>query len=125
MTLSIMDKVKAAKAVVPEITAEEALKLHGQEGVVFIDVRDAPEIAKTGKVSGAWNVSRGVLEFKADHNSPMYNDDFDDAKKIILYCATGARAALSGLALKELGYDDVVSMNSISFWLDADGPVDT
>ncbi len=123
--MSIMELVKAAKARLSVISAEEVRELAGLPGVVIVDVRDDNEIARTGMVAGAIHVSRGTLEFKADENSPMYNDDFDDAKTIVVYCATGARAALSGAALLGLGYEDVRTLETFSAWTEIDGAVDT
>ena len=55
----------------------------------MVDVRDAPEVEKSGKVAGALNVSRGMLEFRADPESPYYDKNFAKDKIIILYCASG------------------------------------
>jgi hypothetical protein len=33
---------------------------------LVVDVRDAPEVSASGKIAGAVNVSRGMLEFRAD-----------------------------------------------------------
>ncbi len=123
--MSIMELVKAAKARLSTISAEEVRELADQPGVVIVDVRDDNEIARTGMIVGAIHVSRGTLEFKADQDSPMYNDDFDDAKTVVVYCATGARAALSGAALLDLGYADVRTLETFSAWTEIDGAVDT
>jgi rhodanese-related sulfurtransferase len=40
---------------------------------LVVDVRDAPEVEKSGKVAGAVNVSRGMLEFRADPESPYHD----------------------------------------------------
>src|SRR5262252_622269 len=103
---SIMDQVAAAKAAVPSISPQEAAKLQAQ-GALIVDVRDAPELQASGKAKGALHVSRGMLEFKADPKSPYHDKAFDPNKTIILYCASGGRSALSGKALKELGFKDV------------------
>ena len=66
MTKSIMDFVAEAKAMVPSISPEELKSILGQDNVLVVDVRDAPELTDTGKVQGALNVSRGMLEFRAD-----------------------------------------------------------
>ncbi len=123
--MSIMKKVGAAKAIVPEISAEDAKGLHGKTGVMFLDVRDDNEVAATGKVKGAIHVSRGMLDFKADKDAPMYDPTFDDAETVIVYCATGGRAALAGKLLVDLGFKDVRNLSSLNLWLDADGPVET
>ena len=43
---------------------------------LVVDVRDAPELEKSGKVAGAVHVSRGMLEFRADPESPYHDNDF-------------------------------------------------
>lgn len=119
-----MVKVAAARAVVPEISADDAMELHGQDGVMFLDVRDDNEVAAMGKIADALHISRGMLDFKADKDAPMYDPALNDAKTLIVYCATGGRSALAGQVLVDLGYPDVRNLGSFSFWLDADGPVD-
>ena len=69
---SIMEQVAAAKAVVPAISPQEAAQLQAK-GALIVDVRDAPELQASGKVKGAVHVSRGMLEFKADPQSPYHD----------------------------------------------------
>lgn len=121
---SIMEQVKAAKAAVPEISVDDAAALLGASGVLFVDVRDGDEVAKTGKVAGALNVSRGMLEFRADETSPFYNDAFSKDMTVILYCASGGRSALSGKALLDLGYTDVRNLGGFNDWAEAGKPTD-
>ena len=121
---SIMEQVKAAKAAVPEISVDDAAALLGASGVLFVDVRDGDEVAKTGKAAGALNVSRGMLEFRADETSPFYNDAFSKDMTVILYCASGGRSALSGKALLDLGYTDVRNLGGFNDWAEAGKPTD-
>ena len=67
MARTSAEMVAAAKAAVPAITPEEAAAL---DGAIFVDVREAAEVAASGKVKGAVNVPRGSIEFKADPASP-------------------------------------------------------
>jgi hypothetical protein len=62
---------------------------------LVLDVRDAPQVATSGKVAGAANVCRGMLEFRADPESPYHDKNFDRDKSVILYCASGGRSALA------------------------------
>ena len=122
---SIMDKVKAAKQAVPAIGADEVRQMLGRGDVLIVDVRDGTEVAKTGKVPGAVNVSRGMIEFKADPASPYYDgENFRTDKTVVLYCASGGRSALSGEALKELGYSDVRNLGAFKDWVEAGGEVE-
>ncbi len=98
--------------------------LHEQDDILVVDVRDAHELETTGKVAGALNVSRGMLEFKADEATPMHDKIFSKDKTIVLYCASGGRAALCGKALLDLGFKDVRNMGSIKEWIEASGKVE-
>ncbi len=91
---------------------------------LVVDVRDGPEVEQSGKVSGAVHVPRGMLEFRADPESPYHDSTFAKDKTVIVYCASGGRSALSGQALKELGYTEVYNMGSFKDWADSGGPVD-
>src|SRR5437660_7844781 len=110
MATSVKQMLEAANAAVPKITPEQAGEMIGKGGTLVVDVRDAPEVAASGKVAGAVNVSRGMLEFRADPNSPYHDKNFDRGKTVIVYCASGGRSALSGKTLKDLGYERVFNL---------------
>ena len=78
MTLSVKQMIEAANAAVPRITHAEARNMIAK-GALVLDVRDAPEVEKNGKVKGAVHVSRGMLEFRADPESP-YHDKTSTAR---------------------------------------------
>lgn len=124
MTQTTAAKIAAAKAAIPAISLEEAAKLHGSPNVLFVDVRDGEEVAASGKIAGATNVSRGILEFRADETLPSHNKAFAKDKTIILYCASGGRSALSGVALKELGYKDVRNLGAFKDWAEKGLPIE-
>lgn len=124
MTKSAKDLVAAANAVVPRISAAEAQEMIAKGNVLVVDVRDAPEVQNTGKVAGAVHVPRGMLEFRADPESPYHDENFTRDKTVILYCASGGRSALSGQALKELGYEQVYNLGGFGDWADSGGAVE-
>jgi rhodanese-related sulfurtransferase len=124
MAKSAKELVEAANAVVPKITPAQAQEMIANGDTLVVDVRDAPEVEQSGKVAGAVNVSRGMLEFRADPESPYYDQNFAKDKAVIVYCASGGRAALGGQALKELGYAEVYNLGAFKDWAEADGPID-
>jgi rhodanese-related sulfurtransferase len=65
-----------------------------------------------------------LLEFRADPDSPLHDAAFDRAKTIILYCASGGRAALAGKTLKDMGYRDVRNLGGFKDWVEAGGAVE-
>ena len=124
MTLSVKQMLEAANAAVPKITQQKAREMMEMGNTLVVDVRDAPEIEKSGKVKGAVHVSRGMLEFRADPDSPFHDKNFARDKNVILYCASGGRAALAGKVLKDMGYDHVYNIGGFKDWADSGGAIE-
>jgi|SRR5579872_5894824 len=124
MVTSVRQMLEAANAAVPRITAVQAKEMMAKGNVLVVDVRDAPEVAQSGKVAGAVHVSRGMLEFRADPELPSHDPKFSRDKTVIVYCASGGRSALSGKLLKDLGYDKVFNLGAFKDWADSGGSVD-
>jgi rhodanese-related sulfurtransferase len=101
MPTSVKQMVEAANAEVPRITVAQAREMIAKGNTLVVDVRDAPEVEKSGKVAGALNVSRGMLEFRADPESPYH-----------------------GKVLKDMGYEKVYNLGAFKDWVDAGGVID-
>lgn len=110
MAQSVQDMLADANACVPKISPAEAQRLMREKGALLVDVREAPELAASGKLENAVHVSRGMLEFKADSAMPAHNPEFRKDRPVILYCASGGRSCLSGKALHDLGYHEVYNL---------------
>jgi rhodanese-related sulfurtransferase len=123
MAKSVKDLVAEANAVVPRITPEEARQKIA-DGALVVDVRDAVEVEASGKIEGAVHIPRGMVEFRADPETAYFDDNFAKDRPVILYCAGGGRAALSGQALKEMGYGEVYNLGGFSDWADSGGAVE-
>jgi rhodanese-related sulfurtransferase len=119
MATSVKQMLEAANAAVPKITPDQASDMIKKGNTLVVDVRDAPEVAASGKVAGAVNVSRGMLEFRADPESPYHDKNFDKGKTVILYCASGGRSALAGKVLRDMGYDKVYNVGGFKDWTGA------
>ncbi len=129
MATSVKQMMEAANAAVPRITPTQAKEMIAKGNTLLVDVRDAPEVEKSGKVAGAVHHSRGMLEFRADPESPYHDKNFTKDKTILLYCASGGRSALSGKVLKDMGYSQVFNIGAFKDWVDSGGaieqPIDT
>ena len=121
MARTAAEMVAEAKAKVPAVTPEEASRL---ENVVFVDLREAAEIAASGKVAGAVAIPRGLLEFRADPTHAMHEAAMDPSKTVVTYCASGGRAALAAATLLDLGYAKVRHMGGFKDWAEKGLPVD-
>ena len=124
MPTTVKEMLAAARAAVPMTTPEEAAALVAAGKAVVVDVRDGTEVQASGKVKGARHVSRGLLEFKADPESPAYDPSFQKDKTIIVYCASGGRSALAGKTLKDMGYADVRNLGGFQDWVASGGAVE-
>ena len=124
MATSLKQLMEAANAAVQKITPEKAREMIGKGNTLVVDVRDAPEVEKSGKIAGAVHVSRGMLEFRADPDSPYHDKNFAKDKTLILYCASGGRSALAAKALKDLGYGQVYNVGAFKDWAASGGAVD-
>ncbi len=124
MPTSVKQMMEAANAAVPKVTPAQAKEMIAKGDTLVVDVRDSAEVANSGKVAGAVNVSRGMLEFRADPESPYHDKAFDKTKTVIVYCASGGRSALSGKVLKDFGYANVFNLGGFKDWVDSGGAID-
>ncbi|MEH2627488.1 rhodanese-related sulfurtransferase [Bradyrhizobium sp. AZCC 1719] len=124
MTTSVKQLMEAANAAVPRITPAQAKEMIAEGSTLVVDVRDAPEVEKSGKVPGAIHVSRGMLEFRADPETPYHDKNFAKDKTVILYCASGGRSALGGKVLKDMGYPNVYNLGAFKDWAESGGAID-
>ncbi len=109
---SLQEMLSSANEEVPKVTAEEAHELISGRDALLLDVRDGPELAQSGKLKGAVNVSRGMLEFRADPNGSYHDPEFRKDRPVVLYCASGGRSALAGKTLRDMGYAEVYNLGS-------------
>jgi rhodanese-related sulfurtransferase len=124
MALTVKDMMAAANAAVPRIDGTKAQELVSN-GALLLDLRDSSEIAASGHAQPAHHIPRGMLEFRADENTPFYDPEMRKDRVIILHCASGGRAALAGKLLKDMGYDTVYNMGGFSEWAEKGGAVTT
>ncbi len=79
-------------------------KLDKKEHFQLLDVREKEEVAQ-GYIKDAITIPRGFLELKVE------NAISDRNTPIIVYCAGGVRSAMAAKTLKEMGYENVISMS--------------
>lgn len=118
------DFMEEANAVVPRMSAQDAIEKYNAGGAVFVDVRDSGAIAKTGTIAGAHRVARGMMEFAADPATPFHNDALQHDAEIYLVCGAGGQAALAGKTMKEMGFTNVTNIGGFGDWKEAGGAVE-
>ena len=124
MPTNVKQMLEIANAAVPRILPTQVQELIAKGNTLIVDVRDAPEVEKSGKVAGAIHVSRGMLEFRADPDSPYHDENFSKDKTVILYCASGGRSALGGKVLRDMGYEHVYNLGAFKDWAESGGTIE-
>jgi len=100
----VAEALKSVKTISPE----EALKLANENKCNLIDIRDAVELQKLGRIENSFHISRGLLEFSIHPESAfIQNNNLDLNKEIVLFCAAGGRSALAAKTLKEMGFKKI------------------
>ena len=116
--------VAEAEKEIETIGAEQALALHGSDGVVFVDLRDVRELWREGTIPGAFHCPRGMLEFWIDPDSIYYKDLFASGKKFLFFCNLGWRSALAAQICQKMGLTPVAHIGGgFDAWKQAGGPV--
>ncbi|HLF40600.1 MAG TPA: rhodanese-like domain-containing protein [Acidimicrobiia bacterium] len=125
MAKSWSQMVAEAKAQIENLSVEQMADEMGSGDVVVVDLREAEELAQTGKIPGALHIPRGTLELKADPTSPGHRPELDPTKRVILHCAGGGRSALAVLTMKELGYHNVAHLEGgFGAWQQSGHPIE-
>jgi rhodanese-related sulfurtransferase len=110
MAMTSHDLLAAARAVVPEVTAEHVHSRAPLPGRVVIDVRERNEY-EAGHIPGAIHISKSYIEVLIEERVP------DRDSPITLYCAGGVRSLFAAESIRRLGYTNVESMaDGIGGW---------
>jgi rhodanese-related sulfurtransferase len=121
---SVKQIVGAAKKQVPLVNMEQFKAGYDKKELgLIVDVRNPDEYA-AGRIPGAVNVPRGLLEFTI-WNHVGFPEKVDMNKKMTLYCKTGGRCALATKTLKDMGFTNVTSADMVfENWVKAGFPVE-
>ena len=111
MAKSFKQMVEEGRQGTPMLSPQE-VQQRMQEGsnTLVVDVRDAQDLAGTGIIPGAVNVSLGTLPLRADQELPesFRNPELQDRDRpIITTCGGGGQASLAAKVLKDMGFTNV------------------
>ncbi len=125
ITLSSKTMVEEAEREIETLAIEDAIKLHGRDDVLLVDIRDPRELERDGKVPGALHCTRGMLEFWIDPQSPYHKPQFAQDRKYVFFCAGGLRSALAAQTAHRMGLKPVAHIRGgFGAWKKAGGPVE-
>jgi len=122
MPKTVAGLIAEARARIESVPPQEASAQAAAGEAVLLDVREPVEWEH--HIEGAVQVPRGLLEFAADPASPKHKPELDPASRVIVYCRSGARAALACATLVDMGYQDVANLEGgFGAWQEAGLPV--
>src|SRR5262245_56447493 len=125
ITVHVDALVAAAEREVETLDVAAAIALHGRPDVVFVDIRDVRELARDGRVPGAFHCPRGLLEFWVDPQSQYHKPVFAEDKRFVFFCAGGLRSALAAQTVQRMGLKPVAHVRGgFGAWRAAGGPVE-
>jgi len=123
--VSVRELVEAAERDIKQLSAQEAMALHGSEDAVLVDLRDIRELQREGRVPGAFHCPRGMLEFWIDPESKYHKSIFSQDKRFVFFCAAGQRSALATQCAQRMGLAPVAHIaGGFTAWKAAGGPVE-
>lgn len=115
-----------ANAEIEGISPEDAAALLDDENSVLVDLRDPRELEREGRIPGAKHVTRGMLEFWIDPESPYHKPFFASGKTFVFFCASGWRSALATKTAQDMGLSPVKHiLGGFTAWKSAGLPVET
>jgi len=116
--------VADAEAAIETLSVAEAIAMHNNDAVRFIDLRDIRELRREGRMPGAFHCPRGMLEFWIDPESPYHQEIFAEDARFVFFCAGGWRSALAAKTAADMGLRPVAHMaDGFAGWKEAGGPV--
>jgi rhodanese-related sulfurtransferase len=114
-----------ANAEIEGISPEDAAVLLNDENSVLVDLRDPRELEREGRIPGAKHVTRGMLEFWIDPESPYHKPFFASGKTFVFFCASGWRSALATKTAQDMGLSPVKHIiGGFTAWKSAGLPVE-
>jgi rhodanese-related sulfurtransferase len=125
ITYGVEHMLAEANAAVTTLNVAEAKDLLEREDVLFVDLRDPRELAREGRIPGAFHCPRGMLEFWIDPASPYAKPQFQQDKCFVFFCAGGLRSALSAHTAQKMGLAPVAHVEGgFSAWKKAGAPIE-
>ncbi|TAG04961.1 MAG: rhodanese-like domain-containing protein [Betaproteobacteria bacterium] len=117
--------IAQAEREIVSVTPEAVRAAMDDPNTAIIDIRDARELWREGKIPGAFHAPRGMNEFWIDPSCEYHKPIFSSGKRFIIYCAGAWRSALEAKMFQDMGLTNVAHMaGGFSEWKAAGLPVE-
>ena len=121
---SVDELVDQARQRLKRLTPEQACTEH-RAGALLVDTRTSEQRAAGGRIPGALEIDRTVLEWRLDPTSPSRITDASDAAiRVIVVCEEGYSSSLAAASLQDIGLINATDMiGGFEAWKAAGLPV--
>jgi rhodanese-related sulfurtransferase len=108
--LTVEELLAEARAGLQRLTPEQALEA-ARRGAVIVDIREEERRARDGRVPGAVEVDRNVLEWRCAPESEWRDERVSDPERVVVVmCNQGYQSSLAAATLRQLGLARVTDM---------------
>ena len=124
--VSVLDLVEEARKAIETVPVDEAIAMHGDPEVVFVDLRDVRELEREGRIPGAFHMPRGMVEFWVAPDSPYFKSEvFAQNRRFAFYCNRDWRSALATEVAQRIGLERACHVEGgYTAWKEAGGPTE-
>ena len=110
--MTIDELLAEARAGLDRLTPEQALAALERGDVVIVDIREEQRRAHDGRVPGAVEIPRNVLEWRCDPASDWRDERVSDpARPLVVMCNEGYQSSLAAAMLQRLGLERATDMD--------------
>ena len=104
------------------VLAGAAMRLLGDPGVAFVDLRERREIERHGRIPGSLHAPYGAIIDNIRPGGLLH--ELGEKKRLVFYCAFGERSAMATRAAQDAGLKSTCHLQGgLDAWKKADGPV--
>jgi rhodanese-related sulfurtransferase len=125
--VNVDDLLQEARAGLERVSPEQALAAMRSGKAVVVDIREEQRRARDGRVPGAVEIERNVLEWRCAPESEWRDERVSDREQVVVVmCNEGYQSSLAAATLQRLGLTRATDMDGgFQRWV-ADGlPVES
>jgi rhodanese-related sulfurtransferase len=121
----VEDLLAEARAGLARLSPPEALELMRSGSGVVVDIREEERRARDGRIAGAVEIDRNVLEWRCAPESEWRDDRVSDPSRVVVVmCDAGYQSSLAAANLQRLGLSRATDMEGgFQAWRAAGLPV--
>ena len=109
--MRVEDLLEQARAGLARLTPEQAFEAMKRGDGVVVDIREEERRAADGRVPGAVEIARNVLEWRCAPDSQWRDERVSDpSRTLIVMCNEGYQSSLAAATLQQLGLERATDM---------------